>query len=130
MGVQVSGDRELAAALHRLAADLDDPSDLLTNAAELVRVASAAAAPRRSGNLAASIQIGEFRGSVATAAGGAGEVRVVATAPYSQYVHYGSIHNPAPVPFMDLGVARSQDAVQAVTDGGVDLAISRAGLVQ
>ena len=118
MGVQISGAVELADSLAGLSYAVDNPAELLSDAARMVRSAAVDAAPKRTGRLAASITISRARRGYA----------VTARAPYAQFVHYGSVHNPRPVPFMDIASRRSEAAVNAAVDAAVTAAVVKEGL--
>jgi Bacteriophage HK97-gp10, putative tail-component len=113
--VKVSGVPQYHAALELLSEELEGP-ELLLPAAEVIARAAQRRAPVKSGRLRSSIVADNSRGYV----------RVVALARYSPFVHYGSIHNPSPVPFLDL--ARSAPGVEAAVEREVDKAIARADL--
>ena len=118
MNVDVVGDEALIVALDRLASDLHVAGPLLDDVAVHVARDARTLAPKRTGRLAASISVVHFtRGHV-----------VRTSMPYAQYVHYGSIHNPRPRPFLDMAARRVEAQVNGIVDNGVDAAIGRAGL--
>jgi Bacteriophage HK97-gp10, putative tail-component len=114
--VKVSGVPQYHAALEVLTEELQD-GDLLLPAAEVIAKEARRQAPVRTGRL---------RSSIVADVGRRGNARVVALARYSPFVHYGSIHNPSPVPFLDR--ARNAPGVELAVEREVEKAIERAGL--
>lgn len=75
-------------------------------AGEVVSRTAKGLTPHRTGRLAGSIRVVE-RGL---------EARVETSLSYARFVHFGSIHNPRPVPFLYDALDRRHDAVIAVYD--------------
>lgn len=118
MKIEASGADSLAASFDRLQDELRDPAELVSDLAKRVQREARAIVPKRSGRLASSIGIRRIsRGEV-----------VRTSLPYAQYVHYGSIHNPRPVPFLELAARRAAADANRVGEQRVDQAIARAGL--
>lgn len=118
MKIELVGDDALTASLGAFADDLGDESSLLGDVAAIVRRDARALAPKRTGRLAASITTRRvIRGYV-----------VRTSVPYAQYVHYGSVHNPVPRPFMDMAARRVDPQAGRAAERRVSAAQSRAGL--
>lgn len=116
--IEVKGDETLVASFDRLGDDLADMPALLTEVAQQVRRDARILAPKRTGRLASSIGIRRVtRGHV-----------VRTSLEYAQYVHYGSVHNPRPVPFLEAAARRVDPLAGRATEDRVDAAIGRAGL--
>lgn len=116
MKVTITGARELGASLDAVNRNLDS-DDILRGAATRVQRAARVVAPKRSGRLARSIIV----------RGGGDSVRVGTTVNYAQYVAYGSIHNPNPVPFLERAIGLSAAGIAADVEREVDAAIGKAG---
>ncbi len=116
--IEVIGADTLASSLARLSAALQEEPELLSELAQRVQRDAREIAPKRTGRLASSIGIRQVsRGH---------EVRT--SLPYAQYVHYGSIHNPRPVPFLTIAARRAEAQAGPLVERRVDAAIGRAGL--
>jgi HK97 gp10 family phage protein len=113
--VKVSGVPQYHAALSVLADEMESDAIPLA-AAKPIEDMARRLAPVKSGALRRSIRTDRARGFV----------RVVAMARYSQFVHFGSIHNPRPVPF--LYAARNAPGVQVAVEREVEAAMRKADL--
>lgn len=93
-------------------------------------IAAAAAAPIAArARQVAPRRSGELRRSIEVAATGRGRtVTVIARAGHANLVSYGSIHNPNPVPFLDIAVDDTTAEVQSAVEREVDAQLRRRGL--
>ncbi len=122
-GVKITGLRENIAAMKKAGVEVADLKEAFAPISDKAAAQARALAPRRSGRLAGNVRASRRQNAAVITVGGA---RVY----YARYVHFGSVHNPRPVPFMFQAVdalARSgwiEDAVER----GLTVALRRAGL--
>lgn len=117
--VRVEGGRQLRAALRDMEGGLVDLRKANAEAATVAARAGAGEAPRRSGQLAASIRPGATQSAAIVRAGSA---RV----PYAGVIEYGwAARHIAPHPFLRTGAEHTQTAWLAVYRRAIDRLILR-----
>lgn len=118
-GVRVDGLKQTVAAMQKAGVEVDDLKDGFARVGAEVVAKGRALSPTRTGRLDRSIRASRRKNGVVVSAGGAG-------VPYARYVAYGSIHNPHPVPFIELAAAATD--VDGLIAQALNEALGRAGL--
>lgn len=117
VGVRVSGLNEVMRDLMRVGVAAKDLRSAMYQVAIVGRETARRYAPKRSGKLASSIS--------ASAARSRATIRT--KSPYAQFVHYGSIHNPRPVPFMQFAANDLDPIVANVLERELSVLIAKYG---
>ena len=116
--MEIHGLTELEASCTKAAVALPAATRLMdTEAAGLVATRARSIVPRRTGRLASTIHITQS---------GEGAMAEAGPLVYAPLVHFGSIHNPRPVPFMYDAADQADGAITALYARDVDTLIHRA----
>ena len=118
-GVRVDGLKQTVAAMQKAGVEVDDLKEGFAAVGQAVVDRARIASPTRTGRLDGSIRASRRKNGVVVSAGGA-------RAPYARYVAYGSMHNPDPVPFIELAVAATP--IDPMIAEALNRALARAGL--
>lgn len=117
VGVRVAGLDEVMRDLLRVGVESRDLRKAMYQVAILGREAARRYAPRRTGKMASSI----------SASAGRSRATIRTKSPYAQFVHYGSIHNPQPVPFLKDAAADVEPQVENVLERELSAIIRKYG---